>query len=187
MIISALRLRSTTAGDVRERRRSMREVTLLTSRFDEAKGRGLSDSDALEEAVGRRGEQAAESNNESWDLVTLVNWIIRERVPAEMACDQNAAISAFVDAVTEYSAANAPDPRSFLRWWDINGRRLYVQTPPDTMSVNLMTIHKSKGLQWPAYTYRWSTGTPFRSKATNGFLPADSPSRAATPPTYLPT
>ncbi len=148
MIISALRLRSTTADDVRERRRSMREVTLLTSRFDEAKGRGLSDSDALEEAVGRRGEQAAESNNESWDMVTLVNWIIRERVPAEMACDQNAAISAFVDAVTEYSAANAPDPRSFLRWWDINGRRLYVQTPPDTMSVNLMTIHKSKGLQW---------------------------------------
>lgn len=148
MIISALRLRSTTADDVRERRRSMREVTLLTSRFDEAKGRGLSDSDALGEAIGRRGEQASEINNESWDLVTLVNWIIRERIPADMAHDQNAAISAFVDAVTEYSVANAPDPRSFLRWWDINGRRLFVQTPADTLSVNLMTIHKSKGLQW---------------------------------------
>lgn len=148
ILVSALRLRATTADDIRERRRSMREVTLLTSRFDEAKGRGLSDAAALEEAVGRRGQQAEREQNEAWDLVTLVNWLIHDRIPPDMAREQNAPISAFVDVVTEYAAANAPDPRSFLRWWDINGSRQYVQTPADPLSVNLMTIHKSKGLQW---------------------------------------
>ncbi len=148
MIVSALRLQATTADDVREQRRSLREVTLLTSRFDEAKGRGLSDQEALEEAVERRGEQTEKGGDNAWDLVTQVNLLIRERIPADMAQAQNAAISAFVDVVNEYSAANPPDSRSFLRWWDINGKRQYVQTPPDPMSVNLMTIHKSKGLQW---------------------------------------
>lgn len=57
-------------------------------------------------------------------------------------------ISSLQDLVTEYSASHANDPASFLEWWKTRGVLMSVATPEGTDAVQIMTIHKSKGLEF---------------------------------------
>ncbi len=57
-------------------------------------------------------------------------------------------IAAFQDAVLDYCEANPTDIGSMLRWWDTSGKRICVSSPEDTDAINVMTIHKSKGLEF---------------------------------------
>ena len=57
-------------------------------------------------------------------------------------------LNSFQDCVLEYSGAFSADIPSFLEWWDDNGvkRSVVVSDQPD--SIRVMTIHKSKGLEF---------------------------------------
>ncbi len=41
------------------------------------------------------------------------------------------------------------DIGSFLEWWNEHGHKISISTPEGTNAVTIMTIHKSKGLQFP--------------------------------------
>lgn len=57
-------------------------------------------------------------------------------------------LASFQDIVNEYSANHSSDPASFLEWWHSRGKRLSVASPEGTDAVQIMTIHKSKGLEF---------------------------------------
>lgn len=58
-------------------------------------------------------------------------------------------LQAFQDAVLEYSKNNRSDLRLFMEWWEDNGRKRSVQLTGALDAVEVITSHKSKGLQYP--------------------------------------
>ena len=59
-------------------------------------------------------------------------------------------IQAFLDLVNEYTARKTADLDGFLMWWDEAKEKKSLFSPEDQDAIQLMTIHKSKGLQFGA-------------------------------------
>ncbi len=57
-------------------------------------------------------------------------------------------IQAFQDYVLEYCRTHTADLGSFLAWWSENENKLSVTTPQEQNAMRVMTIHKSKGLEF---------------------------------------
>ncbi len=57
-------------------------------------------------------------------------------------------LQAFEDAILEYVKNEKSDIHSFLQWWDELGYKRTVQLSDDLDAVKILTIHKSKGLQY---------------------------------------
>lgn len=60
-------------------------------------------------------------------------------------------IQSFEDLLLEKSSKGLWDIQLFLEWWNVEKERLKVSVklPSDTNSITIMTIHGSKGLQFP--------------------------------------
>ncbi|MCQ2067222.1 MAG: UvrD-helicase domain-containing protein [Bacteroidaceae bacterium] len=63
------------------------------------------------------------------------------------SCSQDAYVLSFLDTVKEYSSRVSPDISDFIQAWD---ERLHENAIPaeNADSISLMTIHKSKGLEF---------------------------------------
>ena len=57
---------------------------------------------------------------------------------------------AFQDVILDYSRNNPADINSFLNWWTEHGENLALTVSEDQDAIRVMTIHKAKGLQFPA-------------------------------------
>ena len=57
-------------------------------------------------------------------------------------------LQAFQDLVLEFAAQEKNDVASFLLWWDNNKSKKSIQVAGNVDAVNILTIHKSKGLQF---------------------------------------
>jgi ATP-dependent helicase/nuclease subunit A len=62
----------------------------------------------------------------------------------------SAYLNSFQDCVLEYSASNSSETPAFLEWWATTGSRKSVVLSEHQDSIRVMTIHKSKGLQFRA-------------------------------------
>ncbi|BDD10736.1 DNA helicase [Fulvitalea axinellae] len=61
---------------------------------------------------------------------------------------ENAYLQAFQDTVAEFADNQADDLSSFVEWWDEKGRKKSVKMSEDLDAMRVLTIHKSKGLQY---------------------------------------
>ena len=52
------------------------------------------------------------------------------------------------DLVLKFSTGKTADLNSFLKWWEKNGDRQFVPSPESPQAFRIMTIHKSKGLDF---------------------------------------
>jgi len=59
-------------------------------------------------------------------------------------------IQAFCDVVLQYCAKEGPNIDGFLNWWHEKGHKCSVSTPTEQPAIQIMTIHKSKGLSGKA-------------------------------------
>jgi len=57
-------------------------------------------------------------------------------------------IQAFQDVVFRYTTGKTADLNSFLTWWKKNGVRQCISTPDNQSAMRIMTVHKSKGLDF---------------------------------------
>lgn len=55
----------------------------------------------------------------------------------------------FLDALWDWEQSKGPLSSNFGEWWRSRGSNLAVQPPEEAQGIRLMTIHKSKGLQFP--------------------------------------
>ncbi len=62
--------------------------------------------------------------------------------------EELAYLQAFQDAVLEFSAREKTDIGSFLEWWEVYKEKKSIQVSASVDAVNILTIHKSKGLQF---------------------------------------
>lgn len=57
-------------------------------------------------------------------------------------------IQAFQDIVLNFTTSKTGDLYGFLSWWDKSGYKKSVSTPDNSQAFRIMTIHKSKGLEF---------------------------------------
>jgi len=57
-------------------------------------------------------------------------------------------IQAFQDVVFRYTTGKTADLNSFLTWWGKNGLKQCISTPDNQSAMRIMTVHKSKGLDF---------------------------------------
>ena len=81
-------------------------------------------------------------------LVALVEDIINQQFPPEQRADQALYITAFQDAVIEFCKRQKGSLHAFLEWWDNTVNKMTVGSDAESDKVKVMTIHKSKGLQF---------------------------------------
>ena len=81
-------------------------------------------------------------------LPALVENIIRQFIPPHSRQSEAAFLAAFQDMVIEYCEGHTADIASFLQWWDKKGRYKSISSPENADAVNIMTVHKSKGLEF---------------------------------------
>ena len=62
--------------------------------------------------------------------------------------DELAYLQAFVDQISVFERNHASELTSFLNWWDENGNRFTIPISDSIDAINVMTIHKSKGLEF---------------------------------------
>lgn len=59
-------------------------------------------------------------------------------------------LQAFQDLVLEYFSNESKDINDFLVWWEDKGKRKSIQMPDAINAIRVLTIHKSKGLEFKA-------------------------------------
>lgn len=81
-------------------------------------------------------------------LPALVENIISSFVDDDVKKTDAAFISAFQDKVLDYCQNYPSDVASFLRWWNESASGASISSPEGIDAVQVMTIHKSKGLEF---------------------------------------
>ena len=100
-------------------------------------------------------------------LPALVENIISSFVDDDVKKADAAFISAFQDKVLDYCQNNPSDVASFLRWWNESASGASISSPEGIDAVQVMTIHKSKGLEFKCVIIpqaNWKLGI---NKSTN--------------------
>lgn len=87
-------------------------------------------------------------NRPSISLVSLIETIIEEVVPENLKEKETPYLAAFQDAVLDFSNTNSSDIASFLQWWDRQKSKLSIISPEEADAVRIITVHKSKGLEY---------------------------------------
>ena len=65
----------------------------------------------------------------------------------------NAYVQYFLDIVLERDIRNQAGISDFLSFWDKNAEKFSIPSPEGTNAVRIMTIHKSKGLEFPVVIF----------------------------------
>ncbi|MCI9608462.1 MAG: UvrD-helicase domain-containing protein [Muribaculaceae bacterium] len=148
VIVSTLRSIAMPSGDdyTGKTYKNRRDTMFMVSRFKLYRNSGCDVAEALDRAVCE-GCPAKVEGELSETITDIVEDII-SGLDADMVAQQNSFICAFHDIVADYSAFGLNDIRSFLRWWDDKGYRLTISAPADPNAILVMTIHKSKGLEF---------------------------------------
>lgn len=155
LIISVMRflampLESPSGQSARKKR--MREISRLINRYEHLLSKRMHSEEALKEAI--EADVCDISADESvgsmacFNLPSLVERIIRRYISPSVASEQSMYIAAFVDLITDFCSQGASDLHSFLRWWNETGHRSKVASPFDDNALRVMSVHKSKGLEF---------------------------------------
>ncbi len=170
LIVSRLKLISATDFASGPRKKTKREIATLINSFENEKSRGASSSESLLKAIAilesgskdaghedapvadgqdSRTSSVSSASETSVDLISLVEEIVSTYIPEANLKEENLYINAFQDLVTEFVGRGHGDIRSFLSWWDEKGYATPVAGAQDDSALNILTIHKSKGLEYP--------------------------------------
>ena len=68
----------------------------------------------------------------------------------------NLYVQFFIDKIHEYASKNDNSILNFLDWWDLKSEKFSVVMPEGMDAVKVMTIHKSKGLEFPVVIYPYA-------------------------------
>lgn len=59
----------------------------------------------------------------------------------------------FLEVAFHYSQQQSTHPKDFIKYWEREKEQLTIQFPEDTQTIQVMTVHKSKGLEFEVVLY----------------------------------
>ena len=82
----------------------------------------------------------------------------------------------FLDAIYDFSQKNTGGIPEFISWWDRKKDNLSISTPPAAEAVQIMTVHKAKGLEFTVVIYPFAHTDlyPLKSDSYNWYLPDEN-------------
>ena len=95
-----------------------------------------------------------ESNLVDYSLANLLELSLVDKVYyvaglLKLPIQKNPFLHTFMDQVVDYQNKKGDGESGFVRWWDEKGNTKSISLPEGNDAVNLMTVHKSKGLEFP--------------------------------------
>lgn len=103
-------------------------------------------------------------------LYEAVEIIISKIIPINK---RNAYVQFFLDLVLEHDLKKQAGISDFLYYWDNNSHKLSIPSPEGNDAVRIMTIHKSKGLEFPVVIFPFAEEDYSKSPPQKMWLNAD--------------
>lgn len=152
LILSVMRLVNDEVEDV-SKYKSKRNYNKVLHRYIVYVNNGMAPEDALNCAINQESKDVDEMLEHLLDmkclsLPSLVERIIELYINEESRARDIAFITAFQDEVLDFCAHGSNDINSFLKWWDNPKTSHIVTSPAEIDAIKVMTIHKSKGLEF---------------------------------------
>ena len=105
----------------------------------------------MDEYARRLDSMLPDTHEHTLSLVTIVDHLIEATLQASVAKDdkETAFLMAFQDCVLDFAQRHSGGTvREFLQYWDKKSAKLTVASAANDDAVTVMTIHKSKGLEF---------------------------------------
>lgn len=109
-------------------------------------------------------------NSRKKSLYEATEIIISKVIPI---VKRNAYVQYFLDIVLERDIKNQAGISDFLSYWEKNGEKLSIPSPEGNDAVRIMTIHKSKGLEFPVVIFPFAEEDFSRNPKQKMWLNAD--------------
>lgn len=95
-----------------------------------------------------------EKNNPTklkWANLSLTDLVaeLEQRYSLRSISGEQANLQAFKDVVHDFSSRESENLFNFLEWWDKFGDKIKVQSAGQRDAIRILSIHKSKGLEFP--------------------------------------
>lgn len=103
----------------------------------------------LDEIWARIQEWKADWNRENWQSQDLLEKCYQWMRYFNLDWQQDPYLQFFLDQVADYLGKNRPVNQEFLDWWLDKGQSRSVGIPESTNALQIMSVHKSKGLEFP--------------------------------------
>ena len=136
-----------------------------------AKGMSLEIESEFENWLENCNVNLSFSNVRKKSLYEAVEIIISKFLNPE---NSTAYVQYFLDIVLERDIRNQAGISDFLNYWDKNGEKFSIPSPEGTNAVRIMTIHKSKGLEFPVVIFPFAEEDYNRKPKDKLWLNADS-------------
>ncbi len=98
-------------------------------------------------------------------LLELIEFLAHT-LPKEVKKEQGIFIQAFINSTNQFIKDQYPDISAFIDWWDEKGKTEAISIPDEQDAIKIMTIHKSKGLEFKAVFIpfcNWKLDTEIKS------------------------
>lgn len=85
--------------------------------------------------------------------------------------DENSAyLQAFQDMVASFAEHSYPDAQTFIQWWDRKGCETKLPANEQLNAVQIVTIHRSKGLAYPVVIMPFCLGDIYKKEGSGKLL-----------------
>lgn len=103
-------------------------------------------------------------------LFTAVEYAI---IQFNLAASSDAYLQFFLDEVLSFTQNNNGSLSNFLTYWDQNEERLSLAAPENSNAVRILSIHKSKGLEFPVVIFPYANTDTHSLRNYKKWLPVD--------------
>ncbi len=85
----------------------------------------------------------------------------------------NAYLQFYLDEVFDYSQRHGANINGFLEYWERKKDSLSIVSPTETNAIQVMTIHKSKGLEFPVVIFPYANQDIYSDISPKVWFPVD--------------
>lgn len=135
-----------------------------------AAGMEQQDEEALEQWLGGHGIHISFKGCRRKSLYEAVESIIDAFIKDRA---NQSYVQYFLDLVLERDMRTQSGIADFLDYWDKNGQKFSIPSPEGENAVRIMTIHKSKGLEFPVVIFPFAEEDYSRSRRNKLWLELD--------------